>query len=243
MNHTAPATAHALPQAAIDIAPGDADPAAQLLALRSGEATEAEHSVVEVLLARMLDRGDERGLVDIAYRTVDSPLGPLLIASTDAGVVRLAFGVQGHDRVLDDLAASISPRILRMPRKLDRAATELDQYFRGLRTAFTVPVDMQLAHGFRRSVLDRLPHIPYGRTAGYAEIATAAGRAHAARSVGTACAKNPVPIIVPCHRVVRSDGSLGGYVGGPDAKRNLLDIESQSLERGIDFGDADGSVL
>src|SRR5699024_7563665 len=165
---------------------------------------------------------------DIAYRTIDSPLGPLLVAATPVGVVRVAFAVQGLDHALEELAAQISPRVLRLPWRLDAVATELDEYFRGLRSRFTVPVDLRLAHGFQRSVLEHLPEIPYGRTAGSARVAASAGSARAARAVGTACSRNPVPILVPCHRVTRSDGSLGGYIAGPAAKRYLLDVESSA---------------
>lgn len=202
----------------------------QLAAARSGAARSEERSSVEVLFDRMLDSADLEGLVDVAYRVVDSPFGPLLIAATSAGVVRLAFTVQGHDQVLEDLAARVSPRVVHLPRRLDGAAGELDEYFRGARSGFTVAVDLRLAHGFGRSVLERLPAIPYADTAAYAQIAAAAGNPAAARAVGTACSRNPVPILVPCHRVVRSDGSLGGYVGGPGAKRRLLDIESRADE-------------
>src|SRR5699024_7844136 len=144
-----------------------------------------------------------------AYRVMDSPFGPLLIAATSTGVVRVAFAVQGHDQVLEDLAARVSPRVVHLPRRLDTAAAELDEYFRGARSGFTVPVDLRLAHGFGRNVLERLSEIPYAQTAGYARIAAAADNPAAARAVGTACSRNPVPLLVPCHRVVRSDGSLG----------------------------------
>lgn len=202
------------------------DPAALLAGVRAAGPSAEEHSLVEELLGRMLAGADAEGLIDIAYRTVESPLGRILIAAAPSGVVRVAFAVQGHERVLDDLAARISPRVLRMPWRLDPVAFQLDEYFRGVRTRFTVPVDLRLAHGFQRTVLHRLQQIGYGETAGYAQVAAAAGSEHAARAVGTACARNPVPILVPCHRVTRSDGSLGGYIAGPAAKRLLLDLES-----------------
>lgn len=199
-----------------------------------------EGSLVEELFSRVLDGADREGLIDVAYRTIDSPLGPLLIAATPVGVVRVAFAVQGLDRALEELAVQISPRVLRLPWRLDAVAAELDEYFRGLRSQFTIPVDLRLAHGFQRSVLEHLPEIPYGRTAGYAQVAESAGNARAARAVGTACARNPVPILVPCHRVTRSDGSLGGYIAGPSAKRFLLDIESPAPVGGSDSGDGSG---
>ena len=124
------------------------------------------------------------------------------------------------------LATDISPRILRAPPRLDEAARQLDEYFAGSRRAFDLPVDLRLAHGFRRDVLDHLLAIPYGRTESYAEVARAAGNPKAVRAVGSACAHNPVPVVVPCHRVVRSDGSIGQYLGGTETKVWLLALES-----------------
>ncbi|MFT3852100.1 MAG: methylated-DNA--[protein]-cysteine S-methyltransferase [Ilumatobacteraceae bacterium] len=166
------------------------------------------------------------GLLDVAYRTVDSPIGTLLIAATPVGLVRVAFAVEGHDAVLAGLADDVSQRILRAPARLDAVATEIDEYFAGRRHRFDVPVDLRLAHGFRRDVLDRLREIPYGATSSYADVARAAGSPRVVRAVGTACATNPVPLVVPCHRVVRSDGSSGNYRGGPAAKRLLLALEA-----------------
>jgi methylated-DNA-[protein]-cysteine S-methyltransferase len=140
----------------------------------------------------------------------------------------VAFALEGHDAVLAKLAASISPRILRGPQRLDRAAAQLDEYFAGRRHSFELPIDLQLAHGFRRNVLVHLRDIAYGTTASYASIAAAAGSPAAVRAVGTACATNPLPIVVPCHRVVRSDGSIGQYLGGTDTKRALLAMESSA---------------
>ncbi|GAA4803267.1 methylated-DNA--[protein]-cysteine S-methyltransferase [Tomitella cavernea] len=202
------------------------DPLDTLALLQAAGPEAGEHSVVEELFAHILTGADHEGLIDVAYRTMDSPLGPLLIAATPSGVVRVAFSVQGHDAVLEDLAARVSPRVLRMPWRLDGVATEIDEYFRGVRAAFTVPVDLRLAHGFQRRVLEHLPEIPRGGTAGYAQVAQAAGSAGAARAVGTACSRNPIPILVPCHRVTRSDGSLGGYIAGLAAKQYLLDLET-----------------
>ena len=166
------------------------------------------------------------GLLDVAYRTVDSPLGPLLLAATVDGVVRVAFAAEDHDEVLARLAADVSPRILRYPARLDDAARQLDEYFAGRRRGFDVPVDLRLAHGFRRDVLAHLREIPFGATESYATVARAAGSPKAVRAVGTACATNPIPLVVPCHRVVRSDGTIGQYRGGVEAKRTLLALES-----------------
>lgn len=180
---------------------------------------------VERLHDRLATAAGDAGLLDVAYRTVDSPVGPLLLAATDAGLVRVAFATEDHERVLADLAARISPRVLRAPARLDDAARELDDYFSGRRKAFDLPLDLRLARGFRRSVLTHLPDIGYGTTASYAVLAAAAGSPRAVRAVGTACATNPLPVVVPCHRVVRSDGALGQYVGGVEAKHSLLVLE------------------
>jgi methylated-DNA-[protein]-cysteine S-methyltransferase len=166
------------------------------------------------------------GLLQVAYRTIDSPVGPLLLAATEAGLVRVAFAREDHDRVLDTLATRLSPRILRSPERLDRAAFELDEYFNGARIAFDLPLDRTLSRGFRRAVQERLPAIAYGHTLSYARLAQLAGNPKAVRAAATACATNPLPIVVPCHRVVRADGSLGRYVGGPEAKSVLLNLES-----------------
>lgn len=165
-------------------------------------------------------------LLDVAYRTVDSPVGTLLLAATAVGLVRVAYAVEDHDAVLATLAAVVSPRVLRAPARLDAAARQLDEYFAKQRTDFEVPVDLRLAEGFRRSVVEYLRHIGYGSRASYAEVAAAVGNPRAVRAVGTACAHNPLPVVVPCHRVVRSDGSTGQYVGGTAAKSVLLDLES-----------------
>jgi methylated-DNA-[protein]-cysteine S-methyltransferase len=165
-------------------------------------------------------------LLDVAYRTVDSPVGTLLLAATDQGLVRVAYEREGHDQVLQGLAERISPRILRAPRRLDQIAHQLAEYFAGQRRDFVLPLDFRLAHGFRRAVLGHLVLINYGHTESYAEVAAATGRARAVRAVGTACATNPMPVIVPCHRVLRSDGTLGNYIGGLEAKAALLSLES-----------------
>ncbi|HEV7650362.1 MAG TPA: methylated-DNA--[protein]-cysteine S-methyltransferase [Actinophytocola sp.] len=166
------------------------------------------------------------GILDVAYRTVDTPVGTLLLAATPAGLVRVAY--DPADEALLALAEKVSPRILRAPARLDLVARQLDEYFAGTRRRFDVPLDLRLATGFRRAVLDHLPDIDYGRTASYAEVAAAAGSPRAVRAVGTACALNPVPVVVPCHRVVLSNGSMGRYAGGTAAKRTLLELEAAS---------------
>jgi methylated-DNA-[protein]-cysteine S-methyltransferase len=178
------------------------------------------------LSARLAAAAERDGVLDIAYRVVDSPVGVLLIAATDLGLVRVAYASENHDAVLQSLAERISPRILRAPARLDPVARELDEYFDGQRRSFDVPLDWQLSAGFRRTVLHHLPEIGYGHTASYAAVARLAGNPKAFRAVGTACATNPLPVIVPCHRVVRADGGMAGYLGGAQAKRTLLTLEA-----------------
>ena len=173
-------------------------------------------------------RAEDLGLVDVAYTTVGSPLGLLLVAATSRGVVRLAYGDEGVEAHLADLARRVSPRLLELPRRLEAAGRQLDEYFGGQRQAFDVPVDLRLARGFRRKVLGATARIPYGRTATYRAVAARAGNERAVRAAGTALGANPVPIIVPCHRVVRTGGGLGGYAGGLDRKAELLRLEAPS---------------
>jgi methylated-DNA-[protein]-cysteine S-methyltransferase len=158
---------------------------------------------------------------------VDTPVGELLLAATPAGLVRVAYPNEGHDRVLAGIAARLSPRVLSAPRRLDAAARELDEYFAGQRRGFDLPLDYSLAAGFRRRVLGYLPGIGYGHTASYSAVAAAMGSPRAVRAVAAACAANPLPVVVPCHRVIGKDGSLTGYAGGLAAKRLLLDLEGR----------------
>jgi methylated-DNA-[protein]-cysteine S-methyltransferase len=197
-----------------------------LRARLSAAPDDAEFAALARLQAVLARRAAEEDLLDVAYRDLDTPLGRLLLASTPAGLVRVAFPVEDTEAVLASLAAQVSPRVLRAPARLDAVARELDEYFEGRRHAFDVPVDLQLAHGFRRAVLERLVDVPYAGTVSYAELAARAGSPRAVRAVGTACALNPVPLVVPCHRVVRSDGTPGSYRGGPEAKRRLLALEA-----------------
>ena len=178
------------------------------------------------LHGRLADSAEAEGVLDVAYRTLDTPVGTLLLAATRSGLVRVAYGIEDHDQVLETLATRVSPRILKAPRRLDAAAREIDEYLTGQRRGFDLPLDYSLSAGFRRKVLAHLPGIGYGHTASYAAVAAAVGSPRAVRAVGTACATNPLPVVVPCHRVVRSDGHLGGYRGGPAAKRLLLELEA-----------------
>lgn len=175
---------------------------------------------------RLVGQADEAGLVDVAYRTVDSPYGTLLVAATPEGLVRIAFEVEGHDAVLARLAATVSPRILRSGTRTDEVARQLDEYFDQRRRSFDLPLDLRLVHGFRHTVISQLRDIAYGTTQSYAEVARAAHNPAAVRAVGSACSHNPIPLVVPCHRVVRSDGSIGQYLGGAETKRALLAMEA-----------------
>lgn len=181
--------------------------------------------VIDRLRARLAGDAADAGLLDVAYRTLDTPVGTLLLAATDSGLVRVAYAREDHDVVLQALADRISPRVLLAPRRLDPAAYQLEEYFSQRRRAFDIALDLRLAAGFRRDVLTHLGDIAYGHTGSYAQIAAAAGSPRAVRAVGSACATNPLPVVVPCHRVIRSDGALGEYVGGLDAKRTLLTLE------------------
>lgn len=183
----------------------------------------AEPDLTQLRSRLAAEAGD---LIDIAYRTLDSPVGDLLLAATRTGLVRVAFRSEGFDAVLEDLAERIGARVLEAPARLDAAALQLDEYFRGDRRSFDLPLDRSLSIGFRGAVQAWLPHIGYGRTLSYKQVAEQVGRPKAVRAVGTACAHNPLPVVVPCHRVLRSDGGLGGYLGGLEAKRTLLALEA-----------------
>lgn len=177
------------------------------------------------LHARLAEQAQRDGILDVAYRTVDSPVGPLLLAATEAGLVRIAYAIEDHDTVLRSLANLISPRILNAPGRLDEPARELGEYFDGQRRSFGLRLDWRLSAGFRRAVLTHLPDIGYGQTASYAAVAGLAGNPKAFRAAATACATNPLPVVVPCHRVIYSDGRIGRYRGGPEAKQILLGLE------------------
>jgi methylated-DNA-[protein]-cysteine S-methyltransferase len=168
----------------------------------------------------------DAGLLDVAYATLDSPVGPLLLALTPHGLVRVAYVDGGEEQVLSELAARVSPRVIRAPRKLDEPRRELDQYFAGDRREFELPLDWQLIRGFGRKVLSAAARVPYGSVSTYKQMASEAGSPRAARAAGNALGANPLPIIVPCHRILHSGGGLGGYTGGLERKRRLLAIES-----------------
>jgi methylated-DNA-[protein]-cysteine S-methyltransferase len=178
------------------------------------------------LHARLTAEAEASGLLDVAYRTLDTPVGTLLLAATPAGLVRVAYEREGLDAVLESLAARVSPRILKAPSRLDDTARQLDEYFAGRRHRFDLPLDLSLSVGFRRTVLTYLPGIGYGQTASYQAVAAAVNNPKAVRAVGTACATNPLPLVIPCHRVIRSDGLVGPYLGGSETKRRLLNLEA-----------------
>ncbi|MEA2363422.1 MAG: methylated-DNA-[protein]-cysteine S-methyltransferase [Thermoleophilaceae bacterium] len=174
----------------------------------------------------LAERAAAEGLLDVAYATVDSPLGPLVVAATPRGLVRLAYTESGgEEEVLEDLAGKLSPRILEDPERLDEVRRELDEYFDGRRDGFDLPIDWSLARGFIGKVLRQTADIPFGETSTYAEVARGAGSARAVRAAGNALGANPIPVVVPCHRVLRTGGALGGYTGGAERKEFLLRLE------------------
>ena len=170
-------------------------------------------------------RADGVGLVDVAYAHADSPFGDWIIAVTPRGLVRLAFSREDEDAVLDDLSRRVSPRVLHAPARLDPVRRELDEYFDGKRHDFDVQLDWQLVHGFTLKVLRATARIPYGSVSTYKDMARSAGSPAAARAAGNALHNNPIPIVVPCHRVLHSGGGMGGYGGGLDMKEKLLRLE------------------
>jgi len=180
-------------------------------------------------LAGVTERAEREGLVDVAYATVDSPMGELLLAATPTGLARVAYPVNGHDAVLADLARRLSPRVLEAPARLEQARRELDEYFEGRRQEFELPLDLSLTRGFSRRVLDATAAIGFGEQLTYRVVARAAGSERAVRAAGNALGANPVPVVVPCHRVLRSGGGLGGYTGGLENKRFLLGLEGLTI--------------
>ncbi len=176
-------------------------------------------------LEQLTDRAAAEGLLDVAYATADSPFGPLLLATTPRGLVKVSLPDHDPEETLEDLATRISPRVLEAPTRLDEVRRQLDLYFEGKLTEFDLALDWQLSKGFRRRALRAIDRIPYGKTRSYTQIATSAGNERAVRAAGTACGANPIPIVVPCHRVLRSGGGLGGYGGGLPMKEALLQME------------------
>lgn len=186
---------------------------------------DADAATLDRLHRRLENQAADAGLLDVAYRTLDTVIGRLLLARTPVGLVRVAF-LDIEDDALATLAARISPRILHAPARLDDAATEIDEYLAGTRTEFDVALDLRLVEGFRRQVVEALRRIEYGHRQSYATVAASVGSPRAVRAVGTACARNPLPLVIPCHRVVRTDGGIGQYAGGAAAKATLLELEA-----------------
>jgi methylated-DNA-[protein]-cysteine S-methyltransferase len=180
---------------------------------------------MKAILDRLTERATAEGLLDVAYTTTDSPFGTLLLAATGRGLVRVGLPNQDEDELLADLAARVSPRVLETAAPFETARRELDLYFEGALTEFDLPLDWRLSKDFRRRVLRAIARIPYGQTRSYTQMATSAGNERAVRAAGTACGSNPLPLVVPCHRVLRSGGALGGYGGGLPMKEGLLRLE------------------
>ncbi|EHN11251.1 Methylated-DNA--protein-cysteine methyltransferase [Patulibacter medicamentivorans] len=202
----------------------DPDDAATIAALRAAD--DAPEDAFARARQRFAGRAAADGLVDVAYEDHDSPLGRLRIGATARGVVRIGLPAEDPEAVLEQLAREISPRVLRSGSALlTTARHELDEYFAGARRQFDVALDWRLTRAFRRQVLEATARIPYGATSSYRDVATVAGSPNAVRAAGTALATNPLPLLVPCHRVLRSDGALGQYRGGAAAKGQLLALE------------------
>jgi len=195
------------------------------LEARLAGATRTQPLDLERLRSTIARRAADAGLLDVAYATHDSPLGPLTVIVTPRGLLRLSYPGEPVEAQLDDVAARISPRVLAAPERTDDVRRQLDEYFGGVRQAFDLPVDWRLVRGFAGGVLRATARIPFGAVTTYREIATRAGSPNAYRAAGNALGSNPVPIVVPCHRVLHAGGGLGGYTGGLDRKRYLLRLE------------------
>jgi len=181
-------------------------------------------------LEHLAERAAAEGLLDVAYANVDSPFGPLLVAGTPRGLVKVGFpAVYDTEETLEELATKISPRVLEAPAQLDDVRRQLDRYFEGRLHEFDLRLDWRLTDGFRKRAQQAISRIPYGKTRSYTEIARSAGNERAVRAAGTACGSNPIPIVVPCHRVLRSGGALGGYGGGLPMKEALLRLEGVGI--------------
>jgi methylated-DNA-[protein]-cysteine S-methyltransferase len=181
---------------------------------------------------RLAQRAAEEGLADVVYSPVDSPFGELLLAATGRGLVRLAFPEENVDSVLERISQRVSPRIVEAPGRLEKARRELEEYFAGRRHSFELALDWSLVGGpFGRKVLRVTSEIPYGGVLSYREVAADAGSPRGSRAAGNALGSNPMPIVVPCHRVLHSGGGLGGYGGGVERKRWLLELEGALTPR------------
>ena len=180
-------------------------------------------NVTPDLDTRFREAALREGLVDVRYDIVDSPVGDLFLAATERGLCRISYWPEGME---ESLARTYGPRVLRSP--LDDVHRELDEYFEGTRREFDLPIDLRVAP-FHADVLAELARVPYGRTETYGSLAAKVGRPKAARAVGTVMHHNPIPIVLPCHRIVGANGSLTGYAGGLDVKLRLLQLEGSML--------------
>lgn len=185
----------------------------------------ATEKAIDAATDKFKARAAKENLLDVAYTSADSPFGRLLLASTKRGLVRVGLPNQDPDELLADLAERVSPRVLEAPAELDEVQRELDLYFAGKLDHFDLPLDWRLSGGFRQRVLRAIDRIPYGQTRSYTEMARKAGNERAVRAAGSACGSNPIPLVVPCHRVLRTSGALGGYGGGLPMKQALLELE------------------
>jgi methylated-DNA-[protein]-cysteine S-methyltransferase len=196
--------------------------------LRALPANDGAGPALDDLVSAALDRAAQEGIVDVAWTVAETPIGQLTVAATEAGLVRVEFG--HHDDMLEHLAREVSPRVVRFPKRLDPVRHQLDEYFEGSRHDFDLRIDWRLSRGFRRQVLEALfAEVGYGHIVSYRDLAERVGSPKASRAVGTAMATNPIPIVVPCHRVLRTGGALGGYGGGLPAKEFLLRHEGALL--------------
>jgi methylated-DNA-[protein]-cysteine S-methyltransferase len=184
---------------------------------------------VERATRGVLARADEEGAMDVAFASVDTPFGPMIVAATAKGLVRISLSDEYEEEVLQELADKVSPRVLELPRRIDPIRRELDEYFAGTRHDFDVKLDWRLSHGFAQRVLRATARVPYGRVTTYKQMAEKAGNVRASRAAGNALGSNPIPIVVPCHRVLHSGGGLGGYGGGLPMKEALLKMEGALL--------------
>jgi len=191
---------------------------------RLGAATGAPLDLA-ALRSRIARRAADEGLLDVAYGVADSPLGQLTVIITPRGLVRLSYPDEGIDSQLAEVAERVSPRILEAPERTDEVRRQLDAYFAGDRTTFDLPIDWQLVRGFAGQVLRATARIPFGSVSSYRDVATEAGSPNAYRAAGNALGSNPIPIVVPCHRVLHAGGGMGGYTGGLERKRYLLELE------------------
>ena len=182
--------------------------------------------IPDTLDQRFRDAAEREGLVDVAYDLAESPVGDLLVAVTERGLARIAYR---PDEALDELAADFGARVLRIPRQTDRVRRELDEYFAGRRREFDLETDLSPVPAFHRQVLHELARVPFGQVTTYGALAAKVGKPNAARAIGGAMNRNPIPIVLPCHRVIGANGRLVGYAGGLDRKEQLLRLEGVTL--------------